>query len=127
MRHPTDTQLVLHCLDAIRDRWESMLVMRHISGCDRCLAEIVRLRAGLGAARTVAAAAATTEDNRSHLSSDDLERHYLGTVQEPELTTVEEHLLICKHCIARAEEAQDYVDAIRAAMVAGGLDRQAKG
>jgi hypothetical protein len=32
-----------------------------------------------------------------------------------ELETLEEHLLVCSLCVKRAEEAQDYVDAMRAA------------
>jgi len=54
----------------------------------------------------------------NHISDDDLERYYLGMVkEEAELASLEEHLLACPACVERAEAAQDYVDAIRAAMV----------
>ena len=49
-----------------------------------------------------------------HISDHDLERYYLGMVtEEEELATLEEHLLWCPSCVERAEEAQDYVDAMR--------------
>jgi hypothetical protein len=53
-----------------------------------------------------------------HVSDEDLERYYLGMVKdESELTPLEEHLLACPQCVARAEASQDYVDAIRTAAV----------
>jgi anti-sigma factor RsiW len=62
----------------------------------------------------------------AHISDDDLERYYLGMlVEEPDLGCLEEHLLACSACAARAAEAQDYIDAVRAAIIAGGYDRQA--
>jgi anti-sigma factor RsiW len=55
----------------------------------------------------------------NHISDHDLERYYLGMVrEEAELAPLEEHLLACPACVARAEETQDYVDAIRAALTA---------
>jgi len=52
----------------------------------------------------------------NHISDHDLERHYLGMVRdETELAALEEHLLACASCAERADEAQDYVDAMRVA------------
>ena len=54
--------------------------------------------------------------NAEHISGHDLERYYLGMVcDEEELAHLEEHLLWCTSCVERAEETQDYVDAIRVA------------
>jgi len=51
-----------------------------------------------------------------HLSDHDLERYYLGMItEELELAPVEEHILACAWCASRAEEIQDYVDAVRSA------------
>jgi hypothetical protein len=56
-----------------------------------------------------------------HVSNTDLERYYLGMIPDgPELAALEEHLLICGECVDRAEEVQDYVDAIRAAAIQRG-------
>ena len=53
-----------------------------------------------------------------HISDDDLERYYLGMItQEAELAPLEEHILGCPLCAERAEEAQDYVDIMRAALL----------
>jgi hypothetical protein len=58
-----------------------------------------------------------------HISDDDLERYYLGMIKdEGELAPLEEHLLICPECVDRADEAQDYVDAMRAAIIKGNFD-----
>jgi hypothetical protein len=55
---------------------------------------------------------------RKHISDDDLERYYLGMItQEAELAPLEEHILGCPLCAERAEEAQDYVDAMRVAFI----------
>ena len=54
-----------------------------------------------------------------HIIDHDLERYYLGMVtDETELAALEEHILACASCALRADEAQDYVDAMRSA----GLD-----
>ena len=54
----------------------------------------------------------------NHVSDHDLERYYLGMVKdEAELASLEEHLLACPACVERAESTQDYVDAVRAALV----------
>jgi hypothetical protein len=53
-----------------------------------------------------------------HIADVDLERYQLGTVKsEAELATLEEHLLACPSCIERAEAAQCYLDALRAAIL----------
>jgi hypothetical protein len=52
-----------------------------------------------------------------HIDDHDLERYYLGMVeQENELALLEEHLLCCPECVSRAEQTQRYVDAIRRAL-----------
>jgi hypothetical protein len=43
-------------------------------------------------------------------------------VDEAELAPLEEHLLCCPKCAERAEEAADYVDAIRAGIIVGNFD-----
>jgi hypothetical protein len=54
----------------------------------------------------------------NHISDHDLERYHLGMVtDEAELSSLEEHLLACPGCVDRAQSTQDYVDALRAAMV----------
>jgi anti-sigma factor RsiW len=58
-----------------------------------------------------------------HISDEDLERYYLGEVtDESDLAPIEEHLLACPLCVERAEEARKYVDAIRGAIIEGGID-----
>jgi hypothetical protein len=53
----------------------------------------------------------------NHISDHDLERYYLGHVQnEGELGLLEEHLLWCESCHQRMTESEDYIDAMRAAM-----------
>jgi hypothetical protein len=54
----------------------------------------------------------------NHLSVDDLERYYLGMVKDQgELASLEEHLLWCHYCVGRAEAVEDFVDAIRVALL----------
>ena len=55
----------------------------------------------------------------SHLPDHDLERFHLGMIEEPELSTVEQHLLWCQECVKRAEECASYVDTVRAAVAQG--------
>ena len=55
---------------------------------------------------------------RDHISDHDLERYYLGMVtEEAELAPLEEHILCCPSCAEHAEETQDYVDAMRVALL----------
>jgi hypothetical protein len=52
----------------------------------------------------------------AHITDHDLERYYLGMVKdEAELAALEEHILACGSCAERAEQTQDYVDAVRLA------------
>ena len=54
----------------------------------------------------------------NHITDDDLERYHLGMVKdETELAALEEHILACGWCAKRADEAQDYVDAVRVAAI----------
>jgi len=54
-----------------------------------------------------------------HIPDHDLERYYLAMItDEAELARVEEHLLVCPKCVARAEETKIYVDAMRSALKA---------
>ena len=58
-----------------------------------------------------------------HISDEDLERYHLGMVKdEAELAALEEHLLACPECVTRAEQASDYADAMRAAIIEGDFD-----
>jgi hypothetical protein len=58
--------------------------------------------------------------NWIHISDNDLERYYLGMVTvEVELAPLEEHVLACPSCAGRAEAVQDYVDAMRVALLKG--------
>jgi hypothetical protein len=53
----------------------------------------------------------------NHISDHDLERYYLGHVQnEGELALLEEHLLWCEACQQRMAESDYYIDAMRAVM-----------
>ena len=59
----------------------------------------------------------------NHLADHDLERYYLGMItEEPELATIEEHLLWCHECLDRAEASDRYVDAVRAGVIIGEND-----
>jgi len=51
-----------------------------------------------------------------HLEDDIIERYSLGRVEEPELTEVEEHLLICSQCQERVEAEDQFTRAARAAL-----------
>jgi hypothetical protein len=54
-----------------------------------------------------------------HVSDHDLERYHLGAVvNEAELVPFEEHLLACSECVERAEQAAEYVDLLRASILA---------
>uniref|UniRef100_Q01TN6 Zinc-finger domain-containing protein n=1 Tax=Solibacter usitatus (strain Ellin6076) TaxID=234267 RepID=Q01TN6_SOLUE len=56
----------------------------------------------------------------NHISDHDLERLHLGMVKDDaELAMIEEHLLWCPRCIDAAEEAAQYVDTMRAAIIEG--------
>jgi hypothetical protein len=58
-----------------------------------------------------------------HIFDHDLERYHLGMIHdEAELAPFEEHLLACPECAERADEAANYVDAMRHGIVLGGFD-----
>ena len=60
-----------------------------------------------------------------HISDHDLERYCLGMVKDgAELKGLEEHLLACPDCVARAEISDDYVNLIRRALIEGDYDLQ---
>ena len=51
---------------------------------------------------------------QKHLSDHDLERYTLGMVKDDsELAPVQEHILACGWCAERADEVQNYMDAMR--------------
>lgn len=49
----------------------------------------------------------------AHLQDEDLELYILGILPASKLDAVEEHLLGCHRCIARAEELEAYIRAAR--------------
>jgi len=58
-----------------------------------------------------------------HPSDTTLEFYYLGMIADgTDLAALEEHLLWCSECVKRAAETQDYVDAVRAAIIEGNWD-----
>jgi hypothetical protein len=58
-----------------------------------------------------------------HISDHDLERYHLGmVVAEAELGPLEEHFLACPKSAERAGQAAEYVDSLRAAIIAGTFD-----
>jgi hypothetical protein len=59
-----------------------------------------------------------------HISDHDLERWYLGMIprDSAERSALEDHLIGCPECIARAEASDSYVDTIRAAIIVGSFD-----
>ena len=53
-----------------------------------------------------------------HISDHDLECYYLGIIsEEHDLAPLEEHILACASCAAKAEAIQDYVDLMRIALL----------
>jgi anti-sigma factor RsiW len=61
--------------------------------------------------------------NWQHITDHDLERYYLGMASDDiELARIEEHLLACPECVARAEESNRRVDLIRQAVILGDYD-----
>ena len=59
----------------------------------------------------------------NHIADHDLERYHLGmVVGEAELAPLEKHLLACPACVARAEAAAAYVEALQAAIIVGKFD-----
>ncbi len=56
-------------------------------------------------------------ENR-HLTEEEVERYSLGESVEPELASVEEHLLVCAACRERVEASEVYVRSMRRAAAA---------
>src|SRR5689334_18786286 len=54
---------------------------------------------------------------RSHPAEDALERFCMEQLPEPELATVEEHLLVCSKCRAKVDELDSFIAATKAAAV----------
>jgi len=89
--------------------------MRHIA-CD-----VPRLIAKMRGATCQGIAA--TEPNHVVSNGHDLERYHLGMLaNEDELTYLEKHLLACSECVERAEQTAEYVDTVRARVIAGNFD-----
>lgn len=58
-----------------------------------------------------------------HVSDHELECYHLGMIsEESELAEIEEHVLSCPECAERAGQAAEYVDTLRAAIIAGTFD-----
>jgi hypothetical protein len=74
------------------------------------------MKPGETSMRGIAASAHFIGMKWEHITDHDLERYYLGMVtDETELAALESHILACGSCAERANEAQEYVDAMRAA------------
>jgi hypothetical protein len=72
-----------------------------------------------GNSRTPAATAVSryTASNATHPNEDALERYAMGVVRDDsELAAIEEHLLACPACVARAEDWDQYVWSVRSAL-----------
>jgi len=66
-----------------------------------------------------------TPEAMPHISDDSLEQYTMGTLPEPDLNLVEEHLLICEECQDRLKATDAYVVAMRSALKKHGK-REAK-
>lgn len=51
----------------------------------------------------------------SHIDDQELECYFLGTVTESQLARIEEHLLRCDTCVARAKEIGRQINEMHAA------------
>lgn len=51
-----------------------------------------------------------------HLPEEDLELYCLGRATNGQLAPIEEHLLECPECVARAEAMLEVIDSLRAAL-----------
>jgi hypothetical protein len=54
-----------------------------------------------------------TAQNGPHVSEEQLESYVLCRLAEPALSSVEEHLLICKSCLERVEAEQLIADTVK--------------
>ncbi|HVP49487.1 MAG TPA: hypothetical protein VMT32_22995 [Bryobacteraceae bacterium] len=50
-----------------------------------------------------------------HISNEALERYAMGSVPEPALAEIEEHLLVCSQCQQQLKEIDEYIGAMRRA------------
>jgi hypothetical protein len=58
-----------------------------------------------------------------HISEHDMERYYLGMIQDSEeLSMLETHLLWCQPCLDRIDAVERFVDSIRAGAIRGNFD-----
>ena len=56
-----------------------------------------------------------TARKKTHLDDSEIEAYCLGTIPEPELAELEEHLLTCESCQQRVTEVDSYVRSMRGA------------
>ena len=59
---------------------------------------------------------------RKHATDTELEKLHLGMVKGKQLRLLEDHIIGCARCAMRAEEAAEYVDAMRAGAIMGNFD-----
>jgi anti-sigma factor RsiW len=57
--------------------------------------------------------------NQMHATDDILELYSLGRLEEPEVSQLEEHLLICEKCQNRVEHEDECVETLRSALAGG--------
>jgi hypothetical protein len=62
------------------------------------------------------------EGRTTHTCMNHIDEHLGMAEDQAELAPLEEYLLACSECAARAEEAAEYVDTIRAAIYEGDSD-----
>lgn len=58
-----------------------------------------------------------TRPSSQHVSDDDLEAYSLGRLTEPDVAQVEEHLLICAACCAALVSWDEYLQAMKPALL----------
>lgn len=62
-----------------------------------------------------------------HVSDEDLELYCLGRATNEQLAPIEEHLLECPGCLARAETMLEAIDTLRAALWRLERERRCRG
>lgn len=62
---------------------------------------------------TIKAQTMATARKKTHLDDSQIEAYCLGTIPEPELAELEEHLLTCETCQQRVAEVDGYVKSMR--------------
>jgi hypothetical protein len=53
--------------------------------------------------------------NTPHLSDESIERYTMGRMAEPEVESLEEHLLVCAHCRDQLQKTEAFVQTFRSA------------